>query len=781
MKTKHLMTLAAAALCAQAMGQTPAFPGAEGNGRYTIGGRGGAVVHVTNLNDSGTGSLRAAVSGSAKKTVVFDVGGVIALNSNLVIGANTTILGQTAPYPGITLRYHTVQPGSNNIIRFIRVRRGQERDVNDGADAIWNRNLTSVIIDHCSFSWSIDEVASFYDNNNFTMQWCTVGESLNNAGHDKGAHGYGGIWGGKLASFHHNMIAHTNNRAPRFNGARYNWTGYTANTEYGKYNWQNAVQAENVDFRNCLIFDWGAGGCYGGPGGGYINMVNNYYKATPQTSNKNRVTTVSVANTTTSADELTYRNMTSRYYISGNYVYGYGADYDWNGVKYDTGVQFIDGAPYTLDSLRFYGNNVERAVNGQGLSCVGIRLTQPGAPSGEVTTHTAETAYAKILTYCGASHFRDDVDARYMTEVSTNTSTYSGSVTGIPGRIDLVADVDGYTEKKFPTGSRDAAYDTDNDGMPDVWETANGLNPADATDATAYSLDPKGFYTNIEVFANALVEDLMKGGNADAVEAVNEYYPTAAKAKGLDYYSGRTVERVNPGTPTPDPSENNPNGTITGTPGAIRWTFATGQGEVANTDATIADAIATSAVSLGGNLTFAGTKTVGQLTETLLQPTAKQTAASADNAVNFTFTLKEGYVFQPTKVSFGISRIGTDAGAIDVTYHTATAAATLTTALTPQRNSVVPFFTAYSQPVAAIAAAPGTHTLTVNIYSLSETKQYGMADIVIDGVLATASGIARPISLAVSPSGPTYSLNGQRVGSDYKGIVISNGRKIVVR
>ena len=138
---------------------------------------------------------------------MFDVGGVIPLASNLNIGANTTILGQTAPYPGITLRYYTVSPGGDNIIiRFIRCRRGQEKDVNDGADAIWTRNHTGLILDHCSFSWSIDEVASFYDNNNFTMQWCTVGESLNNAGHNKGAHGYGGIWGGKLASFHHNMI-----------------------------------------------------------------------------------------------------------------------------------------------------------------------------------------------------------------------------------------------------------------------------------------------------------------------------------------------------------------------------------------------------------------------------------------------------------------------------------------------------------------------------------------------------------------------------------------------
>ena len=542
--------MAASTLCATALAQAPAFPGAEGNGRYVTGGRGGKVIHVTNLNDTGTGSLRNAVKSNEKKIIVFDVGGVIPLSSDLSIGANTTILGQTAPYPGITLRYFTVRPNGNNIImRFLRIRRGQEKNVNDGADACWARNLTGVILDHCSLSWSIDEIGSFYDNNNFTMQWCTLGESLNNAGHNKGAHGYGGIWGGKLASFHHNMIAHVNNRAPRFNGARYNWKGYTANSLYSTYQWPNAVQAENVDFRNCLIFDWGGGGCYGGPGGGYINMVNNYYKATPETSNKNRVTQVSIANSTTS-DNKTFMDMTSRYYINGNYVQGYGANYDWKGVKYDSSVQTIGGKRYTLDSLYAYGKEVAHVNNAQGVPCVSIQLDKPMAPTGKVTTHSAENAYNKILAYGGASLFRDDVDNRYMTEVKNGASTYTGSKTKVKGRIDVVADVDGYTEKNFPTGKRDADFDTDQDGMPDVWEKANGLNPNDAGDANTFTLDAKGYYTNVEVYANSMVEDIMKAENADAISTVDEYYPTSKKADGLEYYTGRIVERV---TPAPDP------------------------------------------------------------------------------------------------------------------------------------------------------------------------------------------------------------------------------------
>ena len=172
------MLTAICALSATAQEEVPAFPGAEGHGRYVTGGRGGEIRHVTNLNDSGTGSLRQAVSGSTAKTIVFDVGGVIPLESDLTIGKNTTIAGQTAPEPGITLRYYTVKPSENNVIRFLRIRRGQEKDINDGADAIWQRYTTGILLDHCSFSWSIDEVASFYDNNNFTMQWCTIAESL---------------------------------------------------------------------------------------------------------------------------------------------------------------------------------------------------------------------------------------------------------------------------------------------------------------------------------------------------------------------------------------------------------------------------------------------------------------------------------------------------------------------------------------------------------------------------------------------------------------------------
>lgn len=555
MKKKVLLSAAMAMSAIAASAQAPAFPGAEGHGRYVTGGRGGKIVHVTNLNDSGTGSFRAAVSGSSKKIVVFDVAGVIPLKSDLTIGANTTIAGQTAPYPGITLRYYTVRPGENNIIRFIRVRRGQEKDVDDGADATWQRETTGIIIDHCSFSWSIDEVASFYDNNNFTMQWCTVAESLNNAGHGKGAHGYGGIWGGKLASFHHNMIAHVTNRVPRFNGARYEWSGYTSNKLYSTYNWKNPVQAENVDFRNCVMYNWAnSNGCYGGPGGGQINIVNNYYKGGPSTpdSKAKRVTEISVAAESNSERHPKIFDMTSRYYISGNTTETHGGSVtknrDWSGVTYDKGTFNINGEEYSKDVNNFYGDEVEHVANSNGEMCVRIKMDEP-APMGEVTTHSAENAFSKVMLYCGASLYRDEVDARYMEEAQTGTATYKGSVTEEEGIIDLVSDVNGYTEANFPTGNRPAGYDSDNDGMPDEWETANGLNPNDASDASLYTLDTqKGWYTNVEVYLNSIVENIMKSQNADAIETIDEYYPscvstginnnvTTSEIKKIEYFT----------------------------------------------------------------------------------------------------------------------------------------------------------------------------------------------------------------------------------------------------
>ena len=550
MKKRITIFMSAVALCATAVAQpaqAPAFPGAEGFARYTTtGGRGGKVIHVTNLNDSGTGSLRWALGQSGKKIIVFDVSGYIDLRSQLNVSSNTTIAGQTAPGEGITLRYYTLYFGNadNVIVRFIRSRRSQVKDVNDGADATWGRNRKNIILDHCSFSWSIDEVASFYDNLNFTMQWCNVTEGLANPGHSKGAHSYGGIWGGKGASFHHNYISHVQNRAPRFNGARYNWNGYD------KTKYENSIQAEQVDFRNCVIYNWGNGnGCYGGPGGGYINMINNYYKAGPGTKNRTRVTQVSFSDATNGGDNP-FPDYASRYYISGNYVTAASnpENYDWKGVIYDSGVQ-KDGERYIKDAKHYYGSNVEY-VNINGTDCVKLKLDNP-IEAGEVTTHSAQTAYEKVLDYCGASLWRDAADARYAEEAATGTTTFNGDVAYVDkngkvyaksntkGILDFINDptkevnpkTASYPELKNET--RPANFDTDGDGIPDAWETANGLNPNDASDAVQTTIDTKGWYTNIEVYANSIVEHIVKVQNADAITAVEEYYPAFKTPTGI--------------------------------------------------------------------------------------------------------------------------------------------------------------------------------------------------------------------------------------------------------
>ncbi|MCM1519450.1 MAG: hypothetical protein NC098_01530 [Lachnoclostridium sp.] len=579
MLKKSLLGLAAAALAgftAMAQSEVPAFPGAEGFARYTTtGGRGGTVYHVTNLDDSGEGSLRWALGKSGARTIVFDVSGTIELKSDLkVSNSNVSVLGQTAPGEGITIAFYTVNSTTHNVIfRFIRFRRSQVKNINDGADAAWGRNRNNIIFDHCTFSWSIDELASFYDNKNFTMQWCALYEGLNEPGHSKGAHSYGGIWGGKGASFHHTFIAHAQNRTPRFNGARYNWNGWDKNV------WESCVQAERVDFRNCVMYNWGSGGCYGGPGGGYINMVNNYYKAGPGTANKTRVTQVTVGAEGNSSGHPEYWGLSSRYFVDGNYVEAADepANYDWNGVVYDGGLSTIDGEKYIPDPNHYFGSKETYVKDSKDQDCVRLRLEE-AIDAGDVTTHTAEKAYEKVLNFAGASLFRDDADRRVMEEARTGTVTYNGDVpnpttnkkSGRKGIVDWINDPADPNPNpgvpSFPTlkkETRPEGFDTDGDGIPDSWEILNGLDPNDPTDGNLYTIDTeKGWYTNLEVYANSLVEHIVKAGNADAINAVDEYYPsyvadpagieniTASEAEiiGFEYYDLNGVRLAEPTT-----------------------------------------------------------------------------------------------------------------------------------------------------------------------------------------------------------------------------------------
>ena len=705
------------------LAQVPAFPGAEGHGRYVTGGRGGKVVHVTNLNDSGSGSFRQAVSGSEKKIVVFDVGGVIALKSNVNIGANTTVMGQTAPSPGITLRYYTVNPnGDNIIVRFLRFRRGQEKDVNDGADASTARHFTGIMLDHCSMSWSIDEVASFYDNNNFTMQWCTIGESLCEAGHGKGAHGYGGIWGGKLASFHHNLILHVNNRSPRFNGARYNWDGYTSNQLYSQYKWKNAVQAENVDFRNCVVYNCG-NGCYGGPGGGKINMVNNYYKSGPA-GNTTSLTQVTVGASANSEGYPVYWGMTSRYYVDGNLIDD--MDAGWETFQYDGGTIVRDGEHYSKDPSHYNGDDVEYLTQGS-TDYVRIRLDEP-APVGEVTTHDADVAFVQVLAYAGASLSRDNVDKRYAEEAENGTATYSGSVTKKPGRIDLVSDVNGYTEANFGTSSRPNGFDTDKDGIPDEWEAANGLNPNNASDARLYTIDPVKYYSNLEIYCNSLVQHIMVNENKEATNAVADYYPA--------YYNEWEVlvKAIN------QPVINE------GTDFNVTLSQTTNTGS--NTS---------SIYNFNDGVSITNSK-------------SKSYATGNNNGIKYSAGVQ--YTIQlPDNVSIGeITFTGydnyTDADAYlgEINGDTFTAS----DYVFPKSKEIV------------------SHTLTLSpapMKTITFTPQGKQMVLVIGlkGQRTTASVITATKSSVPTTPSPVFNLSGQRIATGYHGIVVSDGKKYIIR
>ena len=263
-------------------GVVRAFPGAEGGGMYTTGGRGGKVYHVTKLTDDGTaGTLRHAVEQSGARTIVFDVAGTIALSKGLEIKkGDLTIAGQTAPGDGICLRDFPVTIKADNvIIRYLRFRLG-DANVSDGDDTIWGRYRQNIILDHCSMSWCVDECASFYANRNFTMQWCLLGESLHNSGHSKGSHGYGGIWGGAPASFHHNILAHHDSRNPRFDEPNaYDFTGLkngVSATHTGASGFSNDDRM--IDFRNNVVYNFCNYPAYGGEGA-HINFVGNWWTA----------------------------------------------------------------------------------------------------------------------------------------------------------------------------------------------------------------------------------------------------------------------------------------------------------------------------------------------------------------------------------------------------------------------------------------------------------------------------------------------------------------------
>jgi pectate lyase len=433
----NISSCAQQAQSVQNLEQPLAFPGAEGFGKFTTGGRGGLVYTVTNLEDDGPGSLRAGIKMKGARVIVFAVSGTIALKSNLSINnPDITIAGQTAPGDGICIKNYPVKISTDNVIlRYLRFRLGDEAAVQD--DAISGTRQKNIIIDHCSMSWATDECASFYYNENFTLQWSIISESLNSSVHAKGEHGYGGIWGGRKASFHHNLIASHNSRLPRFSGS-----ATVPNPP-----------DELVDFRNNVIYNWINNNMYGGEKGRY-NVENNYYKPGPATkpNRKNRI--------------LNPSQPYGQFYVSGNYL---------------------------------AGNEATSSDNKLGVVAEHLDLALVSKPfeAEVIANQTATVSYELVLKSAGASFKRDAVDNRVIEEVRNGTATFGKDKNGI---IDSQKDVGGWPELKVGTLPKD----TDNDGMPDEWETKNKLNPNSAADAASFTLSKS--YTNIEVYINSLIK-----------------------------------------------------------------------------------------------------------------------------------------------------------------------------------------------------------------------------------------------------------------------------------
>ena len=552
---KSIITiLAAIALTMQAMaveepGQMLAFPGAEGFGQFTTGGRGGAVYHVTTLEDGNEeGTFRWACGRSGARTIVFDVSGTIMLKSELKLrNGNVTIAGQTAPGDGICIgNYPFVISAPNVIIRYMRFRLGNEAlKTNNKAhegDGLGGMDSRDIIIDHCSVSWSIDECLSVYGSKNTTVQWCYVTHSLVNAGHSKGSHGYGGNWGGSGASYHHNLLAHHGSRTPRL-GPR------------------PSTQAdERMDFRNNVIYNFGGNGCYGGEGMN-VNMVNNYYKpgpTTPTGSKGKRIAAPGIrtvdycldkSTIATNFNKATGGSVTSgqitggRDVNNGNYVVIKGKRYYINMTTNTINVTDADGNPTTskiswnswAKMLHIWGqlfvegnvnseyddltadnwtkgvyDQIDKSGNDRTFNDAQNEWIKRATPIAfpATTTHTAEMAFERVVDYAGASLHRDEYDVMIADETRTGTAKF-----GKKGLIDSQDDItyaDGH--KGYPTlESEPAPVDTDLDGMPDDWENANGLDPMNPEDG---ALTAENGYTHLENYLNALVAHITEAQNA---------------------------------------------------------------------------------------------------------------------------------------------------------------------------------------------------------------------------------------------------------------------------
>jgi pectate lyase len=444
-------------LVSETYAQQLAFPTAEGYGKYSIGGRGGVVYEVTNLKDSGEGSLRAAVEAQGPRTLVFRVSGNIELESPISIkNPYITIAGQTAPGDGICLKNHPLSIDADHVIvRYIRVRPG---DISGkDYDAVSGRYTKHIILDHISASWSIDECVSIYHCDSITVQWCLISESLYGSNHVKGHHGFGGIWGSNYGTYHHNLLAHHSSRNPRLASG----SGFT-------------------DYRNNVIYNWGYQSCYGGEAQqkgnpkfhfSTFNIVANYYKPGPATQ----------------PGEVSQRIANPSFRSENDYGHWYIAE------------NAVEGDPKITSENWNGGVQTKIALEK-------IKLDKPWDAM-PVRQQSAIQAYQSVLDNVGAIlPKRDPIDKRIIDETRNGIATFEGKSykkeqsvahkSAICGIIDSQVDVGGWPILK----SAPAPIDTDHDGMPDAWEDAHNLDKENPEDRNTTASDG---YTMLEKYLNS--------------------------------------------------------------------------------------------------------------------------------------------------------------------------------------------------------------------------------------------------------------------------------------
>ena len=473
--------------------QTLAFPTAEGFGKYASGGRGGEVVEVTNLLDDPSnppaGSLRWALKQHSGKpiTVVFRVSGIIDLKGHDLRSKrnDVTIAGQTAPGDGICLKGGCMNMGGsrNVIVRYMRFRQGILGDdatyqpgVVDASNfipyqAFGLENGGQVIIDHCSFSWSAEEIVNLYDNDHTTLQWCIIDEGLYNAGHGKGNRSFGAVWGGKTATYHHNLLAHNYSRSPRI--------GSTTKNDLHML----------LDLVNNVNYNWGRDiACYGGDnrygnqGLLQLNFVGNYYKPGPARPGQNRSYFVNASFCAKSDSYIGQEESYGEWHLSDNYMEGSYAEQ--NGFNTDN---------YKGFNIKDYTSQVA------GLTLADMKSDHIDVGEYAVATQTAAAAYESVLAKAGAFP-RDSHDARVVEDVRLGRADYYGSCGNgsVKGIIDKPSDSGGYPTYR----TYGAVEDADHDGMADSWELANGFDPTNANDRNTVL---KGGYTALEAYLCSLV------------------------------------------------------------------------------------------------------------------------------------------------------------------------------------------------------------------------------------------------------------------------------------